>query len=139
MPRCANQRWQTSTQQIPRADGSHVSADHSKNRGEAGCKCQAMTRANGISSVAQVSSAAVPEQDPLPVRLTVRQEECWLRIRTTQSIKCVFGRWHQHGAEQGERHRVARLTMMFKSAESASRKRRRPQVSELIRDVVASV
>jgi transposase-like protein len=64
----------------------------------------------------------------------------WLHIRTTNPIESTFATVRLRTEKtKGCGSRVACLTMVFKLAESASRKWRRLRGSELIRDVIAGV
>jgi transposase-like protein len=64
----------------------------------------------------------------------------WLHIRTTNAIESVFATVRlRTDKTKGSGSRVACLTMVFKLAESASKKWRCLNGSELIRDVIAGV
>ena len=64
----------------------------------------------------------------------------WLHIRTTNAIESVFATVRlRTDKTKGSGSRVACMTMVFKLAESASKKWRCLNGSELIRDVIAGV
>ncbi len=66
--------------------------------------------------------------------------EHWLHIRTTNAIESVFATVRLRTSRtKGSGSRVACLSMVFKLAESASKKWRCLNGSELIRDVIAGI